>query len=339
VPRKGIFWNGDEKRLRSFWRLTIQGVAWVALVVILQAIIETIAILIAVAEGTISQEMLSNLTILERLLLRSPLVVLGLKFSELLVTLGTVWLAGRLLDRRRFVDFGFRFDKNWWIDLGFGLFLGAFSFALIFAVERAAGWLTVTGTFVTRNPSVPFPITILLPLLIFIMVGIEEELFSRGYQLTNLAEGLNWKRIGPRGAIVLATVGSSVFFGLLHGINPNATLVSTLNLMVAGLALATGYVLTGELAIPIGYHIAWNFFQGNVFGFQVSGMDFRSATFIAIRQGGPELWTGGAFGPEAGLLGLGMDVLGIALIVLWVWLRYRRFGLHAPIAEPPDRPA
>ena len=109
------------------------------------------------------------------------------------------------------------------------------------------------------------------------------------------------------------------------------------NLMVAGLFLGLGLVLTGRLGLPIGLHISWNFFQGNVFGFPVSGNDYAAATFLAIRQGGPDLWTGGAFGPEAGLIGIGAILLGCGLTVLWVRFSYGRVALYRPYAlyAPP----
>ena len=107
-------------------------------------------------------------------------------------------------------------------------------------------------------------------------MGISEETVFRGYQLKNAAEGLNYASLGPRGAILPAWVLSSVFFAVLHADNPNATPVSTLNIALAGLMLGFGYVLTGELAIPIGLHITWNFFQGAVYGFPVQRLwDFR----------------------------------------------------------------
>ncbi len=97
--------------------------------------------------------------------------------------------------------------------------------------------------------------------------------------------------------------------------------------------------MTGKLAIPIGLHITWNFFQGNVFGFPVSGTLANVTTFIAIEQGGPDLWTGGASGPEAGLIGIIAMVLGVVLTVVWVYWRYGSVSLHLPLAEAPALPA
>jgi hypothetical protein len=99
--------------------------------------------------------------------------------------------------------------------------------------------------------------------------------------------------------------------------------------------LGFGYVLSGELAIPIGLHITWNLFQGAVYGFPVSGFGPFGATFLATEQGGPKLWTGGSFGPEGGLLGPAAMLLGILLISLWIRLRQGKISLHSPIAEGP----
>ena len=134
---------------------------------------------------------------------------------------------------------------------------------------------------------------------------------------------------------MLAWVISSIFFGALHIGNPNATFLSTANIAVAGLMLGLGYVLTGELAIPIGLHITWNLFQANVYGFPVSGLKPLGATFLEIEQGGPETWTGGPFGPEAGLIGVSAMILGGLLITLWVRLRSGKVAIHTPLAEEP----
>ena len=258
---------------------------------------------------------------------------------ESAATLPAFWLGGWLLDRRRFKDFGFRLSRDWAIDFVFGLFLGAFLICLIVVVMWAAGWVTVTGTFVTSSPDRSFAVVIALWVVTFLLVSTQEELMCRGYILTNLAEGLNFARVGPRGAVVVAALLSAGIFGALHMLNPHSTAVSTLSVCLGGIILALGYVLTGELAIPIGLHATWNFFQANVFGFPVSGSDLSPVTFLAVQRHGPALWTGDEFGPESGLLACAAVILGCALIVGWVRLRYGRVRLFTAIALPPSRPA
>lgn len=333
---KQIFWNSSEERIRAFWRILIQAAVWFVLLFITQAIIGIIAGVVAMATGTITPEDLMDPTAVMALVQQVG-VLLAVQITTLIITILTVWLAGRFLDKRPFADFGLKLNAAWWLDFAFGLFLGAVLMLLIFLVERAAGWVTVSGTFVTSNPARSFALIIAAQVVIYVCVGIQEELFSRGYQLTNLAEGFNnVKGIGPAGAIIIATLLSSMVFGALHIGNPNATLVSTINLIVAGVFLAAGYLLTGRLAIPIGLHITWNFFQGNVFGFPVSGTG-HGATFIDVAQSGPDLWTGGAFGPEAGLIGIIAMLLGIGLTALWTYFREGEVRLHLPLAQPPER--
>ena len=332
---KRVFWNIYERRLRAFWRLVLQILIFLPIQLILGAGVGFLMLGLMVVGGGITPDQLGDPGQVQAVVMANPLLNLLSLLSTALAMTMSIWIAGRFLDRRRFAGFGFHLNRNWWLDFGFGLALGAVLMLIVFLVQLAAGWVIVTGTFVVREPGTRFLVALLVPLVLFLAVGFYEELFSRGYQLQNLAEGMG--AFGPRGAIVAATLLSSAVFGVLHALNPNATVFTTFNLVVAGIFLAAGYLLTGELAIPIGLHITWNFFQGNVFGFPVSGGDFRSATFIAIEQRGPALWTGGAFGPEGGLLGLGIIALGILMTVLWVRWRRGSVDLHLPLAESPVR--
>lgn len=313
------FFDQREGRPRAFWRLLLQfALYFVGSILLALALVSAVPLL----TGSGNEENIAGLSLL---------LVGAASFTA---ALASVWVAGRFLDKRPLPEFGLRLDRGWWLDLAFGLLLGALLMSGVFLVELLAGWVSVSGALQASRDASFFP-AILVPAAFFVCIGIYEELVSRGYQITNLAEGLNYSGLGARAAVLLAWLLSSAFFGILHAFNPGATVVSTFNIMLAGLLLGTGYVLTGQLAIPIGLHITWNFFQGNVFGFPVSGIRTIGATFVEVKQGGPALFTGGAFGPEAGLLGLGAMVVGGSLIVLYTRLRYGKATLQTSLAEPP----
>jgi membrane protease YdiL (CAAX protease family) len=316
-----IFLNRQDHRLRALWRLLIQTALFWGLLMIFNLAVGVVAGTILVSRGAAITDTETFLAALDHPLLR---VVSGLiSFGIMALTLKVM---GKWIDHRTVRDYGFHFSPRWWADFTFGLVLGAVLMTIVFSVELAAGWITVSGFMQSTRADTSFLGGLLASVVVVICVGFYEEMLSRGYQMRNMAEGLNLRGIGPRGGLLLAYLVSSSIFGLLHMGNPSATLTSTINIIIAGLLLGLGFLLTGELAIPIGLHITWNFFQGNVFGFPVSGLDFN-ASFINIRQGGPELWTGGAFGPEAGLIGLAAILLGMLLTVLWVRARY---GSAAP---------
>lgn len=328
------FFDESTGRLRALWRLLLQYLTYRILVPLLANLLAVAWLLTGSGQRTLGGLDVSALA-------GSPVLPLIGGVAGLIGALLSVWLAGRFLDRRSFADFGFHLNGGWWLDLFFGMALGALLMTAVFLAELGLAWVTVTGAFESLVPGAPFWLAILVPAALFLCVGFNEELISRGYQLRNAAEGLNLPGVGPRNAVLLAWVLSSAFFGYLHATNPNATLLSTINVALAGLMLGCGYVLTGELAIPIGLHITWNFFQGAVYGFPVSGLRVGGATFLSLDQGGPDLWTGGPFGPEGGLLGPAAMISGVFLTILWVRLRRGRVGVHIPIAEgpKPDRPA
>ena len=331
---RDLFWNQPERRLRLTWRLTLHTI--LLAILYLGGLVLLAPFLISQLAG---QEMTTKA--LSRLLGANPLLFALTGVAALVAIVASVALAGRLIDRRRLAVW-FRLDAAWGRDLAFGLALGAVLMGLVFFVQLAAGSITIEGT-LESPPDFSFGAAFLLALIGFVCVGIYEELLMRGYYLKNLAEGLGM--LGPRGAVAAATLLSSAIFGVAHATNPNATALSTLLISFAGLFLALGTVLTGRLAISIGLHITWNFFQGNVFGFPVSGLDANATTLIAVQQRGDPLVTGGAFGPEAGLVGLGAMVLGSLLIVAWARRSTGRAAVAQGLATPqlvhatPEEPA
>ncbi|MBN1438951.1 MAG: CPBP family intramembrane metalloprotease [Anaerolineales bacterium] len=332
-----IFWNPAERRLRALWRVLITDFLWLSLQIAIGAIAGFLILIGLALSGRLHlTELMSSQEDLMALL-NSPVAFLVMQFSVLLATLAVVWPAGRFLDRRRFIGFGFHFSKRWWADFAFGLGLGGFLMGMVFLAELAAGWIRVEGFLMTADGEGFFPLEILPPLAVFVCVGISEELYHRGYRMKNFSEGLKGFWLGATGAIASAVILTSVFFGLMHSANPNVTVISVANLMAAGVFLALGYVFTGELALPIGLHITWNFFQGNVFGFPVSGLEPIGASFLAIRQGGPDAVTGGAFGPEGGWIGVGAMLIGSLLILLWVRATRGRLSPARELTESPAR--
>lgn len=324
-----VLWNPTERRLRAVWRILLA----MGVVFLFISLSSIGARLLLVAFFSVLAGVNADMT---ETGLQQLSQTAGAQITVVIVTFlgigAATWLVTRFLDRRRFADLGFRLNRNWWLDLGFGLVLGALLMVGIFLVELAAGWIMVEA--VMRDAIFrPFTLGLLLvPLVHYVSVGIYEETLTRGYLLHNLAEGSGF--LGRRQGLLLAYGLSSSVFGLFHLMTPGATPFSTLSLILIGLFLGLAYVLTGELSIPIGLHISWNFFQGPVLGFPVSGTA-RPDSLVTIQQSGPSLWTGGAYGPEAGLISWLAIFAGSLLIVLWLRWRYGSVRLETALSAPP----
>ncbi len=241
-----------------------------------------------------------------------------------LVVVGTVYLGCRLLDRRPMADLGLRIDGRWALDALFGFGLGAGLIGSIGALEHQLGW----ASYAARASDIPLRVGVPTTVVVFTSVAVTEELLFRGYQLVNLADGLQTEKI-PRGrAVIAATLISSIVFGLFHAANPHASAVATLNITFAGLLLAAGFIVRGQLAIPIGLHLSWNLFQ-NLLDMPVSGQgQFSYGAIVDRTASGPAWINGGAFGPEAGVTGLVAIVAGTAAILLYARAFEGRWGVH-----------
>lgn len=255
-----------------------------------------------------------------------------------------VIIARKYLDRRRVIDLGLRHNPAALPDFVFGLILGAGLQLLVFLVHFFCGWVTVRIPSFTPSPyGIPAPAPVIpspappaatapitpaaltLMLIIFILVAVNEELLVRGYILQNLTEAYGKNK---------AVLASALLFGAMHLTNANASLAGVLNITLSGIFFASAYWVTNSLYLPIGLHLSWNFFLGPVFGFPVSGFS-HWPSIISTTVTGPELWTGGAFGPEAGLTGL-FAILAGTLIVR-AWADWRKNWIPIPMAQRRQR--
>lgn len=277
-----MFVSSDEPRLRAGWRLVVQ---FIILIGVGSLIGNAFNLVAPIFEGI-------------------PINVSSLT-TDLAIIL-SIYIARRFIDQRSFSSLGLQKLPSAYKDTLVGIAIAGAMMGFIYLLEYSLGWLSPAPSALVVEPLQKVLFELSNWALIFIAVGFGEEIFSRGYQLQNLEDGLNtfW-------AVFL----SSGFFGLLHILNPGASWISTIGILLAGIFLAYGYLSTRQLWLPIGLHIGWNFFEGPIFGFSVSGFD----TYNLLRHNitGPELITGGAFGPEAGLVLLPGLALGFYLIYLY----------------------
>ena len=288
-----IFLSPDEPRLRAGWRLLLQ------------------TILMVFIGGCLSIFLGGILLLLDPSLLTStgnvsPLTMLLSVVAEAFAVTVSVFLARRFLDKRSIESLGLKLNHWTLIDILAGILITLLQMGLIYLLMSWLGWITFQGFAWQFDPISLVLKNVLLFFIVFILVGWTEELLCRGYQLQTIASGLN---------LFWGVLLSSGIFGILHIFNPGANWASTLGIFLAGLFFAYAYVRTRQLWLPIGMHLGWNFFEGVVFGFPVSGLDIYP--LIRIQVHGPELWTGGVFGPEAGLIVIPALIVGVLLIRLY----------------------
>lgn len=282
-----IFLTDDQSRLRAGWRLLI--------VVILTGLFFQVLDWVRTAFS-----------------MTGPTTAIFAQFSDFVVVTSAIYLTRRFADKRSFASLGLNINKQAGLDIIVGMAFAFVLMFLIYLIDYSFGWLKFESfAWQVDSPSTVIVYT-LRYLVVYIFVGWNEELVYRGYILQTLTSGLN---------LIWALLITSLYFGIEHLSNPNGNWMAVAGIFFIGLFVAYGYLRTSQLWLPIGIHIGWNFFENAVFGFPVSGFD-RPGLF-RITVSGPDLWTGGAFGPEAGLIILPICILGIALV--YMYTKRRKF--------------
>ena len=215
-----------------------------------------------------------------------------------------LWAWVSLYEKRPLHTLGF--EKNRGLSrFVHGLFMGTIMFLAVVLLLRITGSLQIGAFTWTALGGV------LLVLPGWILQGSLEELVMRGWLMPV---------VGLRSRPWVGVLLSSLVFAVLHLLNPGVSLLSAINLALAGLMFALVALWEGGLWTACGLHAAWNWVQGWL-GFAVSGNLLKSPVLVQLSTHGSPLFTGGAFGPEGGLPN---TIVNLAACLVFGWLIYRK---------------
>ncbi|MFZ0530476.1 MAG: CPBP family intramembrane glutamic endopeptidase [Propionicimonas sp.] len=222
-----------------------------------------------------------------------------------------------------FANLGFKVTRWSLPDLLVGYGIGAVAILGVFLVELGLGVITVAPA--------PYDLSTFLATFGDIAANAAvEELFFRSLLLSGLVVVLG---LAPWGANRwIPVLVSAVLFGLVHATNPGASAISVLGNALGGLIYGMAFLGARNIWFPFGLHLGWNFTQ-TLLGLPVSGKNFPG--LFTVTSTGPDLVTGGAFGPEAGIIGIISRFAVIAMLIGYLLLRYRD-GSVATLRFAPD---
>lgn len=300
--------KNSQGKVRSGWKIAAALGSFFVLLMILEFVIAFV-LMFTVVGSTNSISSLYD-TLYERMMEWSWL----LNILQTIIMIAVAVFAWKVIFKRRLGRMGLTRIKG--KELLWGLLLGAASITIVFALLLAFGIVRVES-WVPQASRDTF-----LYLILFILVGIAEETFFRGYCVSVLRQTRQ---------IPLIFIVSSVVFSLTHILNPGYSFTAFVNIAIVGLLFAYMYMKSGNIWMPIGFHITWNYFQGCVFGLSTSGIGVKG--LITSEYAQYNFLGGSSFGPEDGLLAT-VVLLVCFLFVKWY---YRKSSLDF-LAMDDSRP-
>lgn len=211
-----------------------------------------------------------------------------------------IWAVGRV-EHRKAVELGAA--KRWrhiLVGTGLGLLMSGATVGILALCGAYAitGWGSVSGMLAVAG--------------MMCAIAVSEEVFFRG---------VVFRLLRGRWGTTVALGISAVLFGLVHLVNPDASLWGAFAIMIeAGIMLGAAYLATGSLWLAIGVHFGWNFAITGLFGSVTSGSEARES-LVTATSSGPDWLSGGSFGPEASIVAI--LVCSAAIVVFLVVARNR----------------
>jgi len=327
---KNLFWDKHYHRLRLVPRVIVQFIVLALVFLPVRTLVQMIRV--PLLSSLLKFNTSEALALWENRDYREISSIFNslLSFATLLVFIVALLIISKFVDKRPVSDFFGKLNKTWFKEFAVGLLIGGLPQVMIGIIAVLAGWIKVIAFFEAGTDDAPFGIAFISMILFFICAALNEEIQFRGYGIRTLTEGFS--RWGLVASILMSVFLTSVLFGLAHATNPNISWPIKIGIILGGVWMALGYVLTRSIALPFGMHLAWNVVQF-LFGFPVSGLDF-GAGIVAWEQGIYNGWIGTQFGPESGYLSLIGSVLGIVGLLFYVRSRYGRLSICEDILQP-----
>lgn len=237
-------------------------------------------------------------------------------FSFVFISL-LVFFRVKVIEKRSLSSIGFN-KNNWLKKYSLGFLIGLAMMSIIVLILLPFGYITIE-----KNPIQPVGVSAIASVLVilfgWIIQGATEEIVTRGWLLNILSTKYN---------IGVGLLISSTLFGLMHLTNPNVNYIAVINIILVGLFYGLYVIKTNDLWAVCGMHSAWNFAQGNLFGFEVSGLDVSVGSLIDLNLVGSDFVTGGIFGPEAGITA---TFILLASIGILLFIDKKRYFSNKPL--------
>jgi len=286
--------KNKNRKISPFWLIVGVTVAFFVVIGILSAVIGIIVGAILLQNGELDPSTLEFSESGNKVM--SNINLIGMFLQEIVLIIIPI-LAWKYIKKRPLSNMGISSLKEHSKELLIGLLFGILSISVVFAA------IILSGNAVVESWTPHFSLDTILYLLLFIMVGFAEEIYGRGFIMSALRQTKN---------VYVVVIVSSGIFAFLHSSNSGIGALPYINLALVGALFAYMYLKSGNIWMSIGYHITWNYFQGNVFGFKVSGLATKGILTTTYESN--NILNGGAFGPEGGLFVTVILLLGFLFV-------------------------